>query len=75
MINIITHYYLLPLVKAKLKDPYVLVHGGNMPTDTLNRLSKSNDYPLSGHLAGKIWGSIILALTVGRELNKLDIRC
>ncbi|MFH1081039.1 MAG: alpha/beta hydrolase [Pseudomonadota bacterium] len=41
---------------------YVLVHGGNMTTDTWNHLAKRNDYPPGGHLGGKIWDSIIPAL-------------
>jgi len=38
---------------------YVLVHGGNMSTDTWNKLSKSDDYPPGGLLGGRIWDSII----------------
>lgn len=34
---------------------YVLVHGGNLSTDTWNQLAKRNDYPPGEHLGGKIW--------------------
>lgn len=34
---------------------YVLVHGGNMTTDTWNKLAGRNDYPSGGHLGGKVW--------------------
>lgn len=44
------------------KDTYVLVHGGDMSTDTWNKLAGSNDYPPGGHLAGKVWDSIIPTL-------------
>ena len=43
---------------------YVLVHGGNMSTDTWNKLAKSKDYPLGGLLGGKIWDSIIPDLEI-----------
>ena len=52
---------------SKINPPqganYVLVHGGNMTTDTWNNLAKRNDYPPGGHLGGKVWDSIIPALT------------
>lgn len=41
---------------------YVLVHGGNMPTDAWNQLTKTNDYPPGGLLGGKIWDKASLAL-------------
>lgn len=41
---------------------YVLVHGGNLSTDTWNKLAKRNDYPSGGHLGGKIWDKTVLAL-------------
>lgn len=41
---------------------YVLIHGGNMSTDTWNNLAKRNDYPPGGHLGGRIWESIVPAL-------------
>jgi pimeloyl-ACP methyl ester carboxylesterase len=34
---------------------YVLVHGGNMSTDTWNRLTGRHDYPEGGHLGPKYW--------------------
>jgi pimeloyl-ACP methyl ester carboxylesterase len=34
---------------------YVLVHGGNMSSDTWNRLSKRNTYPPGGRLGARIW--------------------
>jgi pimeloyl-ACP methyl ester carboxylesterase len=48
--------------RNKLKSTYVLVHGGDMSTDTWNKLVKSNDYPPGGHLGGKIWNNITPAL-------------
>ncbi len=39
---------------------YVLVHGGNMTTDSWNELAKSNVYPPGGRLGGKIWDPIIV---------------
>jgi hypothetical protein len=41
---------------------YVLVHGGNMTTDSWNELPKSNVYPPGGRLGGKIWDPVISAL-------------
>lgn len=41
---------------------YVLVHGGNMSSDTWNRISQTNDYPPGELLGGKIWDSVIPAL-------------
>ena len=41
---------------------YVLVHGGNMTTDSWNELAKRNVYPPGGRLGGKIWDTIIPAL-------------
>jgi pimeloyl-ACP methyl ester carboxylesterase len=34
---------------------YVLVHGGNMSTDTWNRLAGREDYPPGGHLGAHYW--------------------
>ncbi|MEK6731404.1 MAG: alpha/beta hydrolase [Pseudomonadota bacterium] len=34
---------------------YVLVHGGNISTDTWNKLSQRNDYPAGENLGEKIW--------------------
>jgi pimeloyl-ACP methyl ester carboxylesterase len=34
---------------------YVLLHGGNMSTDTWNRLAGREDYPPGGHLAAHYW--------------------
>ncbi|NGX35415.1 MAG: hypothetical protein K1000chlam1_00238 [Candidatus Anoxychlamydiales bacterium] len=41
---------------------YVLVHGGNLSTDTWNNLTKRNDYPPGEHLGGKIWNQTVTAL-------------
>lgn len=41
---------------------YVLVHGGNMSTDTWNKLAKKEVYPSGDKLGGRIWNSIIPAL-------------
>lgn len=41
---------------------YVLVHGGNMSTDSWNELAKSSVYPPGGKLGGKVWDTIIPAL-------------
>jgi pimeloyl-ACP methyl ester carboxylesterase len=41
---------------------YVLVHGGNLSTETWNKLAKRNDYPPGGHLGGRVWNTIIPAL-------------
>ncbi len=41
---------------------YVLVHGGNMSTDTWNILAKRNDYPPGGHLGSKYWDGTAAAL-------------
>jgi pimeloyl-ACP methyl ester carboxylesterase len=38
---------------------YVLVHGGNMSTDTWNKLAGRDDYPSGGLLGGRIWDTII----------------
>ena len=42
---------------------YVLVHGGNMTTDTWNKLAGRNDYPPGGYLGGKYWDGTVSALT------------
>jgi pimeloyl-ACP methyl ester carboxylesterase len=41
---------------------YVLVHGGNVSTETWNKLANHNDYPLGGHLGGRVWDSIVPAI-------------
>jgi pimeloyl-ACP methyl ester carboxylesterase len=42
---------------------YVLVHGGNMSTETWNKLTVGNPvYTKDGHLGGRIWDPIIPAL-------------
>ena len=41
---------------------YILVHGGNMSTDTWNRLTQRNDYPAGGHLKNKYWDGTVSAL-------------
>jgi pimeloyl-ACP methyl ester carboxylesterase len=42
---------------------YVLVHGGNMSTDTWNKLAKRNDYPPGGNLGARYWDGTVSALT------------
>lgn len=49
-------------IKVKKTSTYVLVHGGNMSTDTWNKLVKRDEYPPGGLLGGNIWNSIIPAL-------------
>ncbi|MBN2479503.1 MAG: alpha/beta hydrolase [Parachlamydiales bacterium] len=41
---------------------YVLVHGGNLSTDTWNKLAKRNDYPSGEYLGGKVWDKVIAPL-------------
>jgi len=41
---------------------YVLVHGGNLSTDTWNDLTKRKDYPSGGCLGGKVWNNVIAPL-------------
>ena len=41
---------------------YVLVHGGNMSTDTWNKLAKRSDYPPGGHLGNKYWDGTVAFL-------------
>jgi pimeloyl-ACP methyl ester carboxylesterase len=38
---------------------YILVHGGNMSTDTWNRLAGRQDYPAGGHLGARYWDGTI----------------
>ncbi len=40
-----------------------------MSTDTWNKIARSDDYPLGGHLGGKVWDSIIPALN--EEKNRV----
>jgi len=47
---------------AKPTSTYVLVHGGNVSTETWNKLAKSNVYAPGGKLGGKVWDTIIPAL-------------
>jgi pimeloyl-ACP methyl ester carboxylesterase len=42
---------------------YVLVYGGDMSTDTWNRLSGTNTYPPGGHLGARIWDGTVSYLT------------
>jgi pimeloyl-ACP methyl ester carboxylesterase len=42
---------------------YVLIHGGNMSTETWNSLSGRNDYPPGGHLGSECWDGTVTALT------------
>lgn len=41
---------------------YVLVHGGNMSTDTWNNLTKRKDYFTGGKLGGRVWDPIVSIL-------------
>ena len=47
---------------ARPTSTYVLVHGGNMSTETWNELAKSNVYAPGGKLGGEVWDTIIPAL-------------
>jgi len=38
---------------------YVLVQGGNMSTDTWNRLTRTNTYPPGGHLGARYWDGTV----------------
>jgi len=43
---------------------YVLVHGGNMSTETWNKLTVRNPiYTKDGHLGSKYWDGTVSALT------------
>jgi len=42
---------------------FILVHGGNMSTDTWNRLTGRHDYPDGGQLGPKIWDGTVAHLT------------
>lgn len=41
---------------------FVLVHGGNMSTDTWNRLTHRNRYPPGGHLGARYWDGTVAYL-------------
>jgi len=41
---------------------FVLVHGGNLSTDTWNRLTGRNDYPPGGQMGGRYWDPTVSAL-------------
>lgn len=43
---------------------FVLVQGGNLSTDTWNRLAWQNDYPPGGQLGGKYWDGTVAALAL-----------
>ncbi len=55
-------------INDTLAKTFILVHGGNMSTDTWNKLAKSNDYPPGELLGNKIWDSIIPALKARKHL-------
>jgi pimeloyl-ACP methyl ester carboxylesterase len=42
---------------------FILVHGGNMSTDTWNRLTNRNMYPPGGHLGARYWDGTVSYLT------------
>jgi len=42
---------------------YVLIHGGNMSTDTWNKLAGRDDYPPGGHLGARCWDGTVAFLT------------
>jgi pimeloyl-ACP methyl ester carboxylesterase len=42
---------------------FVLVHGGNMSTDTWNKLAHRSDYPPSGHLLNRYWDGTVAFLS------------
>jgi len=41
---------------------YVLVMGGNISTDTWNKLTQQNEYPGGGHLGGEYWKYNVIGL-------------
>lgn len=41
---------------------FVLVQGGNLPTETWNRLAGRNDYPPGGQLGGEYWDGTVAVL-------------
>jgi pimeloyl-ACP methyl ester carboxylesterase len=41
---------------------YVLIHGGNVSTDTWNRIAGTDEYPIGGHLGAKCWNGTVAAL-------------
>lgn len=42
---------------------YLLIHGGNVTTDTWNSLAGREDYPPGGRLGGRVWETVIPPLT------------
>ena len=41
---------------------FILVHGGNMSTDSWNRLTNRNTYPPGGHLGARYWDGTVAYL-------------
>jgi pimeloyl-ACP methyl ester carboxylesterase len=41
---------------------FILVHGGNMSTDSWNRLTNRNTYPPGGHLGARYWDGAVAFL-------------
>lgn len=41
---------------------YILVHGGNVSTDTWNASTKRKDYPAGEKLGGKVWHKVVFEL-------------
>lgn len=53
---------------------FILVHGGNMSTDTWNRLTNRNRYPPGGQLGARIWDGTAAYLTAhGHEVSALPL--
>jgi pimeloyl-ACP methyl ester carboxylesterase len=48
--------------KTSDMSAYVFIHGGNMSTDTWNRLAKSKVHTSDGLMGGRIWDTITPAL-------------
>ncbi len=43
---------------------YILVHGGNVSSDTWNKLAQKDDYPAGVQLGGEVWDNLVSALKV-----------
>lgn len=46
---------------------FVLIHGGNMTTDTWNKLAKRNDYPPGGLLRNRYWDGTVAFLAARKH--------
>lgn len=55
------------LLQEAFMATYVLIHGGNLSGEAWNKLAQKDEFPPGERLGGKLWNTILPALTANHH--------